>query len=97
MYSVRLLIECGNSSIKLALNNKLNIGVIYDIDCRDNKKIKTNIYKSINKLIKNKNIEGIYIAYVNKQIKNIIIKTKLNLLKLIIMAVSKFMGVQILL
>ena len=74
MYSVRLLIECGNSSIKLALNNKLNIGVIYDIDCRDNKKIKTNIYKSINKLIKNKNIEGIYIAYVNKQIKNIIIK-----------------------
>jgi len=71
---VRLLVECGNSSIKLALNNKLSIGAVQSVDCVNKSSIQSNFSRTIKKILKNKQVEIVYISYVNKYAKDIVLK-----------------------
>ena len=71
---MRLLVECGNSSIKLALNNKLSIGAVQSVDCVNKSSIQSNFSRTIKKILKNKQVEIVYISYVNKYAKDIVLK-----------------------
>ena len=90
---MRLLIDCGNSSIKFALNMKLEVKKIIEVRLNNPKKLSLDLSKTLNALLKKRNIEGIYLAFVNKEAKDIllgIIKKKFSNIKIRILTKRRF-------
>jgi pantothenate kinase type III len=53
---MRLLIDCGNSSIKFALNMKLEVKKIIEVRLNNPKKLSLDLSKTLNALLKKRNI-----------------------------------------
>ena len=90
---MRLLIDCGNSSVKFALNSKLKINKIITVEIKNDKKIKANLLKTLKVFLKNKNIKKIYLTFVNKEIKDIlfdIIRKQISTIDIKILRTRKF-------
>jgi len=90
---VRLLIDCGNSNVKFALSGQLKINKIIVVELNNAKKLNSNLLKTLNVLLKKKNIKDIYLAFVNKEVKNIlfdIIKKQFSTVKIRILTKRKF-------
>ena len=72
-----LLIDCGNSSIKLAISDGSFIDEVHSMDYINLSKFKSNLKKKINALNKINSIEKVYIVSVKKEVNNLL-KTILN-------------------
>lgn len=65
---MKLLIDCGNSSIKLAINKSSSIGRISSIDYSSYPQLKRDLSSTIKGLKAKNKIKAIYIVSVNKEI-----------------------------
>ena len=89
---MNLLIDCGNSSLKLALSKDLVIDESYSIEFRQIRTFKNNVKRLLARIKRQNKLDGIYIIYVNKEIEtNPILKAKkLEILVEIIADYQKF-------
>ena len=77
---MNLLIDCGNSSLKLALSKDLVIDESYSIEFRQIRTFKNNVKRLLARIKRQNKLDGIYIIYVNKEMKDLIEPILLNIL-----------------
>ena len=69
---MNLLIDCGNSSVKLAFSNGSIVEEVYSIDHSSDSSFKSNLKLKVNQLKKHFSIKEIFIVSVNKEIEPIL-------------------------
>ena len=87
---MNLLIDCGNSSVKLAFSNGSIVEEVYSIDHSSDSSFKSNLKLKVKQLKKHFSIKEIFIVSVNKEIEpilkealiNVFIKVLINFLKI---------------
>ena len=77
---MNLLIDCGNSSLKLALSKDLVIDESYSIEFRQIRTFKDNVKRLLTRIKRQNKLDGIYIIYVNKEMKDLITPILLDIL-----------------